>query len=200
MWRRLPAAVFVTGAALVLIAGATGDLQSWSDSLQSQSWRSAFDAPEWNAVAEVWQAGAARLQAFLPHRASPAADSATSPPVQPAQQGAARPLVQQATQSAANVSVSPAAAAPAALTQREPSPHQRLLDARQALAAGRSGEAQQMLEQARSQMLVRPEQHAISHAESIDLPATWVSRALLSLRSGDQPGALHDIDLAIASS
>jgi hypothetical protein len=81
-----------------------------------------------------------------------------------------------------------------------PSATQRLMTARQALVEGRPEEAQRLLETAQLQMVLRPIDPDDQAAPSINMPATWVGRAIRSLQNGDSSGALHDLDLAINSS
>ena len=186
MWRYLPPAVLMACAALVLIAGATGDLQSWSQSIDAMpSWRTAIDTSSWPPVMRAWDSGIALLR-----RTRASADAAAAP--QPAAQASV------ATAAPVQTAVAqPPASAPAP-QQAATSPMQRrLMDARQAITAGRADEARRMLETARTEMGLRPTREG---AEQVDMPATWVGRALSSLKSGDSSGALHELDLAIASS
>jgi len=56
-----------------------------------------------------------------------------------------------------------------------------------------------MLESARADLALRPSLRE-SNAAQFDMSGTWLEHALLSLKSGDSSGALHDLDLAINSS
>jgi hypothetical protein len=203
MWRYLPPAVVMVCSALVLIAGATGDLQSWSQSVDEfPSWRTMMDAASWTPAVKVWDSGMAMLRrnASLPRGAAPPPAGAQVPAA------AAAPIAPATTPAPSRPSVvtqpSPAPAATALLPpqrQAAVSPLQRrLMDARQALTAGHAADAEKMLETARAELGFRPTREG--NAMQVDMPATWIGRALSSLKSGDSGGALHELDLAIASS
>lgn len=214
MWRYLPPAVLMACSAVVLIAGATGDLESWSQSIaEMPSWRTMVDAHYWPALSNMWDSAVGPLKrtALPPADAAPpvpasttAADAAggaasmaapslpVAPEVKPVEQPAAVAQPPRAAVSATATAAAPQqGVAAAALLQR-------LKDARQALATGRATQAQKMMEAARAQMTFRATREG--GGVQRDMPATWVGQALLSLKSGDSNGALHDLDLAIASS
>ena len=201
MWRYLPPAVLMVCAALVLIAGATGDLQSWSQSIDAMpSWRTMITTSSWPPVMQAWDSGMALLK-----RNRAVADAVAAPAaVRPASVAAAKPVQATAAPAHEPVPAQPAAVAPPPATapaqpQAAASPMQRrLMDARQALTAGRADEARRMLETARAEMAFRPAREG--SAMQVDMPATWIGRALSSLKNGDSSGALHELDLAIASS
>jgi len=216
MWRYLPPAVLMACSALVLIAGATGDLQFWSQSMDSlPSWRSVVGSEPWSPVTGIVDSG----MAWFRHRqAAPAVSATTGTAASPAAVPAAAASPAQrpapATQptpdrqsSAAQPSLLPAkaamaaaalAATPPAQEQANTPMQEHLLHAREALAAGRAAEARKMLESVRAEMALRPLRE--SNAAQFDMSGTWLDHALLSLKSGDSTGALHDLDLAINSS
>src|SRR5689334_3472555 len=75
MWRYLPPALLMVCSALVLIAGATGDVQFWSESVESlPSWRTVVDARTWAPVTGVWDSG----MALFRHQQAEPADHATA--------------------------------------------------------------------------------------------------------------------------
>ena len=208
MWRYLPPAVLMVCSALVLIAGATGDLQSWSQSIDGlPSWRTMVDLHSWPPVTTMWDSGMALLKR---HASAPAEAAPSPPPSTPAPDATAGPGQLAATSTTKQApdrqsAITQPAAAPAnaastlsAQGQAAVSPlQQRLMDARHALTAGHAGEARKMLETARAELAFRPTHEGGS--VQIDMPATWVGRALLALKSGDSSGALHELDLAINS-
>jgi hypothetical protein len=213
MWRYLPPALLMVCSALVLIAGATGDMQFWSDSVESlPSWRSVVESRSWAPLTGIWDSG----MALLRHQPAEPGDHATAtaiPPAivpgaaaAPAQAAPAPAMTPAPTRQSSIAAPAPASAnaalpaAAAALDQRASSPlQQRLMHARQALAAGRPADARKMLESARAEMALRTTLRE-SNAAQFDMSGTWLEHALLSLKSGDSSGALHDLDLAINSS
>jgi hypothetical protein len=79
-----------------------------------------------------------------------------------------------------------------------PSPRQRLMDARTLLAAGRTDEAQRLLEQAQVQLVFRPVSPSAGIAVSGSVAAGQVAEALSMLGAGDVLHAIRYINLAVA--
>jgi hypothetical protein len=78
------------------------------------------------------------------------------------------------------------------------SPRQRLMDARTALAAGRTEEAQHLLEQAQAQLVLRPVSPSQGAAVGGSVAAGQVAEALSMLGAGDVLHAIRYINLAVA--
>jgi hypothetical protein len=199
MWRYLPPAMLMVCSALVLIAGATGDLQSWSQSIDEvPSWRTIAESSAWPPVVRAWDSGLALIK----RNAAAPADAAPAPP-SITRATAAAPGADQSSAAAAKgppdgQSAVGGASPASARAQAAASPlQQRLMEARLAITAGRAEDARKMLETARAELALRPTHEG--NTVQVDMPATWVGRALSSLKSGDSSGALHELDLAIDS-
>jgi hypothetical protein len=78
------------------------------------------------------------------------------------------------------------------------SPRQRLMDARSALAAGRTDDARQLLEQAQVQLVFRPVNPSQDASASGSVAAGQVAEALSMLGAGDVLHAIRYINLAVA--
>jgi hypothetical protein len=81
---------------------------------------------------------------------------------------------------------------------RPASPRQRLMDARTALAAGRTDEAQHLLEQAQVQLVLRPVSPSQDAPATGSVAAGQVAEALSMLGAGDVLHAIRYINLAVA--
>ena len=81
---------------------------------------------------------------------------------------------------------------------RVTSPRQRLVDARSALAAGRTDDARQLLEQAQVQLVFRPVNPSEDASASGSVAAGQVAEALSMLGAGDVLHAIRYINLAVA--
>jgi hypothetical protein len=79
-----------------------------------------------------------------------------------------------------------------------PSPRQRLMDARTLLAAGRTDEAQRLLEQAQVQLVFRPVGPSQDASAGGSVAAGQVAEALSMLGAGDVLHAIRYINLAVA--
>ena len=77
-------------------------------------------------------------------------------------------------------------------------PRQRLLDARTALAAGRLGEAEKLLQQAQIQLVLRPTTPSQDVSFTGSVAAGQVAEALSMLSAGNVQHAMHYINLAAA--
>jgi hypothetical protein len=77
-------------------------------------------------------------------------------------------------------------------------PRQRLLDARTALAAGRVGDAERLLQQAQIQLVLRPTTPSQDVSATGSVAAGQVAEALSMLSAGNVQHALHYINLAAA--
>jgi hypothetical protein len=100
----------------------------------------------------------------------------------------------------------PAAAAPAAVARTAPSAppvsarpawHERLVQARAAVAEGRMGEAQRLLEEVQLQLVFRPVTPDAPSPGSGNPAAGDVAEALSLLGAGHQSAALRSIDRAL---
>lgn len=86
----------------------------------------------------------------------------------------------------------------APVEQPVPPPRQRLLDARTALAAGRVGDAEKLLQQAQVQLVLRPVSLSQDASATGSVAAGQVAEALSMLGAGDMQHAMHYINLAAA--
>lgn len=74
-----------------------------------------------------------------------------------------------------------------------------LRSARAALVAGETGKAQQSLEMAETRSLNAAEPSALPNQQTTSQMANQIRSALISLGSGDSPGAIRIIDVALAN-
>ena len=74
-----------------------------------------------------------------------------------------------------------------------------LRSARAALIAGETGKAQQSLEMAETRSLNAAEPAALPNQQTTSQMANQIRSALISLGSGDSPGAIRIIDLTLAN-
>jgi hypothetical protein len=100
----------------------------------------------------------------------------------------------------ASQQVAPQLSSDAARTDppRAASPRQRLMEARTALAAGRTEEAQRLLEQAQVQLVLRPVGPSQEPVGGGSVAAGQVAEALSMIGAGDVLHAIRYINLAVA--
>jgi hypothetical protein len=132
----------------------------------------------------------AQIPAHAPARPQPPTVTASRPPPPKPLPRPANPPPQSA----------PASAWISVPTQHVVPAKERLAAARQALLAGRNEEARSLMETAQLQFVFSPVDPNASAGDTINMPATWIGRALTSLQLGDASGALRDIDQAMNSS
>lgn len=86
---------------------------------------------------------------------------------------------------------------PAPSVDADATPQQFLLYARQALAAGQTGRAQEAMERAQTRLLDRATPLFQTDRPSADPAVAQISTALRTLGAGDKAGAMREIETAI---
>jgi len=141
------------------------------------------------------------LAAAVPASAQPKGSETTMPGVRPGHEpgvGLSYPLSPHASNiGPADTGSTIAPTLPEPDVGENASPRQLLMAARNALAAGRTGQAQEAMERAQTRLLDRATPLFQTDRPSADPAVARISEALRALGTGDRDGALRALDATI---